>query len=154
MHRSVRLKYHEYCTMDWSISWSIGTTRRFYSLTSFCREQTVEIEFADRDLTVQKKPTMKFVRKLTDPQRSERPTSKRRSTVRVKFARIWRWGKLWRESCGGETLESWHPVTHLQKIYCGRKVVECNFGFWDPASRLQNLCCENRFTERRLWRQF
>ena len=48
----------------------------------------VEIESIDKDLTIQKKPAMKFARDLTDLRRYVRSVTKRISTVRVKVANI------------------------------------------------------------------
>ena len=102
MHKSVKLRNWDYCSMDWSIPCSIGATSRFSTLTSFCRERMVEIESTYQDLTMQKNPIMKFVRKLTDPRRSRRSTSRRRSTVGVKAENIWQLGKLWGKNCRKE----------------------------------------------------
>ena len=88
MHKSVRIKNRDDCRLDWSIPWSIGATHRFSAINEFCREWTVGIESTDKYLMVQKNPTTKVVRKLTDPQISEVSASKRRLTVNVKAENI------------------------------------------------------------------
>ena len=48
----------------------------------------MDIEPTDKDMTIQKNPAMEVARKLTDPHRSKRSASKRRSKVGVKAEKI------------------------------------------------------------------
>ena len=133
MHKSVKLRNRDDCSMDWSIPCSISATSRFSTLKSFCREQMVEIESTYQDLMMQKNPITKVTRKLTDPQRSRRSASRRRSTVGVKVEKIWQLGKLRGKNCRKEVLgqQIWevgipHPATwfyvmwfpSMFSIYC------------------------------------
>ena len=91
----------------------------------------VEIEAIDLDLMVLKYPTLRVVRKLTNPQRSESRIKKRRWTVVEKTARIRQLRKLGGNICGGtvvgEQIQKFgilHLAFHMRKLYCRSRVAE------------------------------